>query len=218
MVEGNVAFDNKGHCFVVESGMETGNVFRSNLGAYTKKAEKILPQAGASGKDTDATPAIFWSGSPSNQWVDNIAIGSESYGYWFEVRNAPRGFHADEYLGLHPRNAQFIRFSGNGAHSTKGQSLAITGYSPQKTATVDSFKSYLTHSDRFLVAQTSNIAAQDTLLDERLDSNPFPMSGTKVIPIEIFDTIPPSEQHMEDTEDHGHAADPTDVFNLQAMA
>jgi hypothetical protein len=23
---------------------------------------------------------------------------------------------------------------------------------------------------------------------------------------------------MEDTEDHGHAADPTDVFNLQAMA
>jgi hypothetical protein len=63
----------------------------------------------------------------------------------------------------------------------------------------------------------SNIAAKDTL-DAPLDSNPFPMSGTKVIPIEIFDTIPPSEQHMEDTEDHGHAADPTDVFNLQAMA
>jgi hypothetical protein len=53
VVEGNVAFDNKGHCFVVESGMETGNVFRSNLGACSKKTEKILPQAGASGKDSD---------------------------------------------------------------------------------------------------------------------------------------------------------------------
>jgi hypothetical protein len=44
--------------------------------------------------------------SPSNPWVNNIAIGSESYCYWFEVRNATHGFHADEYSGLHPRNAQ----------------------------------------------------------------------------------------------------------------
>jgi hypothetical protein len=63
----------------------------------------------------------------------------------------------------------------------------------------------------------SNIAAKDTL-DAPLDSNPFPMSGTKVIPIEILDTIAPSEQQEEDAEDHGQAVDPTDVFNLQAMS
>ena len=52
LVEGNVAFDTRGHCFVVESGLETGNVFKSNLGAYTRRVHTLMPQAGISGKET----------------------------------------------------------------------------------------------------------------------------------------------------------------------
>ena len=76
----------------------------------------------------------------------------------------------------------------------------------------------MTDNDRFLVVKTSNVAARNTILDIPLESNALPMSETNVVPIESLDNYTPSEQRDEDTEDHGRAADPTDVFNLQAMS
>jgi parallel beta-helix repeat protein len=215
LVEGNVAFDNKGHCFVVETGTERGNVFKSNLGSYTRSVDKLMPQTGASGKETDKTPATFWIGSPSNSWIDNIASGSAAHGFWLELREAARGPHASEF-DVHPSEEELSQFSGNLAHSTKGESLAITGYHPRTTAEIDTFKSFLTEKDHFLISKSSNLAAHGAILDTELESNPFPMTGTKFIAVEPFGN--PSELGASETEDHGHAADPTDVFNLQPGA
>lgn len=214
LVEGNVAFDTKGHCYVVETGTERGNVFKANLGTYTREVENLMPQAGASGKETDKTPATFWMGSPANQWIDNVAAGSASHGFWFEIRESARGPHASDF-DLNPSDIATAQFSGNIAHSCKEESLAVTGYHPRTTATIDTFKSYLNEKDHFFVSKSSNLAARDTMLDTELESDPFPMSGTRTIPVE---PTTDSGSGGTVTEDHGHAADPTDVFNLQPGA
>lgn len=217
LVEGNVAFDNKGHCYVVETGIEKGNVFKSNLGCYTKEVDRLMPQTGASGKETDKTPAIFWIGSPSNFWIDNVASGSAAHGFWFELRESARGPHANDF-DFHPSNSELSQFSGNVAHSTKEESLAVTGYHPHKTALIDNFKSFMTERGHFLASTSSNLAANDSILDQAQESNPFPMTRTKIIAIEPISTEYPSDLDGNILEDHGRAADPTDVFNLQPGA
>jgi hypothetical protein len=42
MVENNVAYDTRGHCFIAaEDGYETDNTFKDNLGARTKRGENL---------------------------------------------------------------------------------------------------------------------------------------------------------------------------------
>jgi hypothetical protein len=217
LVEGNVAFDTKGHCFVVETGMEIGNVFKSNLGAKSQMVQEIMPQAGVSGRETDETPATFWIGSPSNYWIDNVAAGSEGFGYWFQIREQSRGIHAVEALGK-PCIMELTQFIGNTAHSTNLESLKISGYTPTKTASIDHFRSYLNNKGHFVVSNSTNIATHGALLDTELQSNPLPMSRTTIVPVTRSGGFIMGIQDAEtrDTSNHGHASDPTDVFNLQS--
>ena len=39
MIDNNVAYDTRGHCFILEEGSETDNTFKDNLGARTKKGK-----------------------------------------------------------------------------------------------------------------------------------------------------------------------------------
>lgn len=42
MVENNVAYDTRGHCFIAaEDGYETDNTFKDNLGARTKRGVNL---------------------------------------------------------------------------------------------------------------------------------------------------------------------------------
>lgn len=217
LVEGNVAFDTKGHCFVVETGLEIGNVFKSNLGAKSQRVKETMPQAGVSGRETDDTPATYWIGSPSNYWIDNVAAGSEGFGYWLQLREKSRGIHATEATGR-TNIMELTQFIGNTAHSTLLESLKVSGYTPTKTASIDHFRSYLTSSGHFAVSNSTNIAAQGTMLDIELQSNPIPMSGTTIIAVtEPRDnSVDDDEGNIVDTSNNGHASDPTDVFHLQS--
>ena len=175
----------------------------------------------------DDNPATFWIGSPTNEWIENTAAGSESSGYWLELRELPRGPHVGDF-DQHPNQMKLTQFSMNAAHSSKSESLKITGYNPKKTASIENFKSYLSLKDHFFVHKSSNIAAQDTILDTQQESNPFPMRGTTVIPIlkspKSKDEEPGSSSSSSrieyldegDVESHGRATNPVDVFNLQA--
>ena len=71
----NVAFNNMGHAFFIEDGIETGNTFEGNLGIWTRRSHSLL--------STDTTPATFWVTNPSNFIVGNTAAGSEAYGFWW---------------------------------------------------------------------------------------------------------------------------------------
>lgn len=214
LVEDNVAFGNKGHCFVVETGKEIGNIFISNLGAFCQKAQNTLTTSDYKGKETDDTPAVFWIGGPSNHWTRNVAAGSEGFGFWLQ----PKGNHHEVAHGMslleNPHSMPLNEFRGNIAHGTKEESLKITGYNPTQTVSIKNFKSYLINKSHFQVLGSTNINAVDTILDSELESLPFPMTGTNIVAIEqeeySFESITQNVHY------HESASNPSDIFNLQS--
>jgi hypothetical protein len=120
-IEENIAFDTKGHCFMLEDGMETGNMFIRNLGAYTRIPETSIPNFGHNGKETDYDPATFWVTNPSNIWYGNVAAGSESSGFWFEL--LLRGTRAKLYGNFDPKSEPLTLFENNIVHSCEGVSI-----------------------------------------------------------------------------------------------
>jgi len=236
LVEGNVAFGNKGHCFVVETGTEVGNVFKSNLGAFCQKAK--AKRATTTNDDTDTTPAVFSIASPSNHWVGNVASGSEGSGFWFHFQDQ-RSKTQNSSSNNGPHRVPLNEFRDNVAHSTDEESLKITGYNPTETASIVNFKSYLTNTNKeqqgrghVLVSSSSNVGADETVMDTPLPaSRSFPMRGTTIIPLEsvvedegeedYFDIFTSNNNNNNIREDahflhQASVSNPTDVFNLQS--
>jgi hypothetical protein len=120
-IEENVAFDTKGHCYITEDGMETGNMFIRNLGAQTDRPERLIPNDGFNGDETDFEPATFWMTNPTNSWEGNVAAGSINSGYWF----APelRGVRASMFPGYDPQIEPIILFKDNVGHSNVGSTV-----------------------------------------------------------------------------------------------
>src|SRR5690606_12601220 len=107
-IENNVTYNNVGHCFFMEDGIETGNAFIRNLAIQTKchptmkcvptnlgangefeGDRRALRQISMSAKDTllpsDNTVASYWITNPDNIYVDNVAAGSDENGFWLSL-------------------------------------------------------------------------------------------------------------------------------------
>ena len=108
------------------------------------------------------------------------------------------------------------KFSDNVAHSTSEESLKITGYNPARTASIETFKSYLTNKGHFQVLGSSNIRASGTILDSELESHPFPMSGTTIATVQQEEEETYVQDSYDDVRHSQSASNPTDVFNLQS--
>ncbi len=136
-VENNVTYNTIGHCFFLEDGIEHGNQFVHNLGILTK-CHPVAPciptnlaaagehRAGTNGqaaKDvlipSDNTASTFWITNPDNSYVDNVAAGSESNGFWMSLPEHPMGAFqgTDISKATWPRNMRLREFKGNVAHS-----------------------------------------------------------------------------------------------------
>ena len=124
----NVAFDTKGHCFMLEDGMEIGNSFIRNIGIQTSAPTKVIPDYGFNGKETDSEPSTFWITNPANDWIGNVVAGSESSGFWFEL--LVRGERGHLYSHVDPKREGLGVFANNTVHSCAGvrttQSFCIT--------------------------------------------------------------------------------------------
>ena len=137
-IENNVTYNNIGHCFFLEDGVEHGNQFVHNLGILTKchpdtpcvatnlaAAGESRPAVrnGQSAKDillpSDNTAATFWITNPDNTYRDNVAAGSDSNGFWMSLPEHPNGKFADTEISAKtwPRRTPFREFKGNVAHS-----------------------------------------------------------------------------------------------------
>ena len=142
-VENNVTYNNVGHCFFMEDGIESGNVFISNLAIQTKchptleciptnlaangeidaENRQALTQASFSGRDTllpsDNTAASYWITNPDNSYINNVAAGSDSTGFWFSLPIHPNGafLGSEDSLNTWPRRTPVREFRGNVAHS-----------------------------------------------------------------------------------------------------
>lgn len=113
-VAGNVAYNTIGHCYFMEDGIETGNLFENNLGILTKK-----PKAGEELIPTDANPSTFWITNPNNTVRGNVAAGSQHTGIWLAFPEHPTGASksAENDKNVWPRRTPLGEFSGNVAHS-----------------------------------------------------------------------------------------------------
>jgi cell migration-inducing and hyaluronan-binding protein len=135
-VQNNVAYNNVGHCYFLEDGVEHGNQYIGNLGVLTKchpsrpcnstnaiftgvagapngqaATDQLLP--------SDNTASTFWITNPDNTYRGNVSAGSEATGFWIALSEHPGGkFEGTEQAAkTWPRRTQFREFSGNVAHS-----------------------------------------------------------------------------------------------------
>ena len=135
-VENNVTYNNVGHCFFLEDGIETGNWFVRNLGIATKchptkpcnptnlgvpgergdgngqrSADVLIP--------SDNTVTTYWITNPFNHFVENVAAGSEANGFWYSLPEHPIGAFegTEEAAKVWPRRMPQGVFRGNVAHS-----------------------------------------------------------------------------------------------------
>lgn len=115
-IKDNVCFDHLGHGFFLEDGAERKNAFIGNLGLGTREVDDgLLP--------TDENPATFWITNPDNVFRNNVAAGSDGFGFWYALPEHPTGLsHGDD---LWPRRTPLLEFSGNVAHSNGSRGLNV---------------------------------------------------------------------------------------------
>jgi cell migration-inducing and hyaluronan-binding protein len=131
-VQNNVAYNNVGHCYFLEDGVEHGNQYLGNLGMLTRcnptrpcNSTNALNGSGAGQNDTDQlipsdnTASTFWITNPDNTYRGNVSAGSEATGFWIALPEHPTGkFEGTEISAkTWPRRMQLREFSGNVAHS-----------------------------------------------------------------------------------------------------
>ncbi len=63
-VEGNIAFGHLGHCFMLEDGVEEGNVFKENLGT---DGWRLSCAEGIMGEKDDFEASTFWISNARNE-------------------------------------------------------------------------------------------------------------------------------------------------------
>jgi cell migration-inducing and hyaluronan-binding protein len=153
-VENNVTYNNIGHCFFLEDGVEHDNQFVHNLGILTKchpdapcvptnlaAAGESRPAVrnGQNAKDillpSDNTASTFWITNPDNIYRDNVAAGSDSNGFWMSLPEHPTGkFEGTEISAkTWPRRTPFREFKGNVAHSNYDSFMFDRNVSPNGT-------------------------------------------------------------------------------------
>ncbi len=139
-IENNVTYNNIGHCFFLEDGIEHDNQFVHNLAVLTKchpdkpcvptnlapfgiTAGTNFYTAGQDAKDILIRPTTRRRRSGSqirdNVYRDNVAAGSDATGFWFAFPEHPTGkFEGTEISAkTWPRRMKFREFKGNVSHS-----------------------------------------------------------------------------------------------------
>lgn len=91
-VKNNVAFASFGHCFITEDGTEEDNHFIGNLGVFVR--DEMLTT-----NTTDHEPSVFWITNTRNHFINNVAMGSQDVGIWFETNNAAHYFNLYTFDG-----------------------------------------------------------------------------------------------------------------------
>ena len=152
LVRGNVCMEHVGHGFFLEDGVETGNVFDSNLGLLTRRpddAVALIPSDIQTG-DASRGPSTFWISNGNNTFTNNAVAGSEGLGFWYDTPAAPTGAASNmaEYDGVEPIHSPFGEFSNNRVHSSSmsfsscSEGSGPLGYAPPETAILQTLTVY----------------------------------------------------------------------------
>lgn len=179
LIEDNVAYDHIGNGYFLENGDEIGNQFIGNLGILTRaaipgKEVRIYDRLTADdpGLPFLRLPATFWITHPSNDFIGNVAAGSEGSGYWMTVQNTP--IEGNNPNNIFPKFAPLGQFDDNVSHSTSFSNFAIDlkvehdvvpdthkivssgNYIPPNTPVINNFTSYKCR-DRAIWMRTNSL-------------------------------------------------------------
>lgn len=130
-VKDNVAHDTRGHCFATETGIEEDNVFARNLGIMTR----LLSFSNGQSDSASGKAATFWIRNMNNEIYGNVAAGSESSGWWFEMKDKGSSMRSTEPVSS---------FRDNVAHSCniEGMTTYKRGWNPSTPAVFDNIRIY----------------------------------------------------------------------------
>src|SRR5678815_305923 len=164
-VENNVTYNNIGHCFFLEDGVEHDNQFVHNLAILTKchpdkpcDPTNLAPfgstpdgqnfkRTGQDAKDvllpSDNTASTFWITNPDNIYRDNVAAGSDATGFWYALPQNGIGKFAGTEIGAKtfPRRTKVKEFKGNTAHSNFDSFMGDRGVTADNHFNVGGFMS-----------------------------------------------------------------------------
>jgi cell migration-inducing and hyaluronan-binding protein len=169
-IENNVTYNNIGHCFFLEDGVEHDNQFVHNLGILTKchpdapcDPTNLAPfgstdgtnfkTAGQNAKDvllpSDNTVSTFWITNPDNVYRDNVAAGSDATGFWYALPQNGIGKFAGTEIGAKtfPRRTKVKEFKGNTSHSNFDSFMGDRGVTADNHFNVGGFTSQANPAD-----------------------------------------------------------------------
>ncbi|XP_060071182.1 cell surface hyaluronidase-like [Ylistrum balloti] len=141
-VRNTVCIESAGHGYFLEDGDEQYNKILNNLAMLIRKPDNdgvfLIP--------SDKNPSGFYITNPNNEFEGNVAVGSESIGFYVVFPISPTGT-ADPLNGLKDYEASRTKitlFKGNTFHSnletglyfddhmdTDGNIIANSGYNPR---------------------------------------------------------------------------------------
>mmetsp|Transcript_21199 Transcript_21199/g.58957 ORF Transcript_21199/g.58957 Transcript_21199/m.58957 type:complete len:491 (-) Transcript_21199:916-2388(-) len=148
---------------MVEDGFERFNTFSNNLGARTKRATQVIPNQPSknNGDESDRNAATFWIANPMNYFENNVAAGGQFSGFWFELRNRPRGKLAHLFQGKEwsLRQMSLGSFKGNVAHSYDSAGIRTypSGYVPDNAAVFEDSRIYRNDASGMFIHNSRNI-------------------------------------------------------------
>eukprot|EP00388_Colpodella_angusta_P004513 GDKJ01014799.1.p1 GENE.GDKJ01014799.1~~GDKJ01014799.1.p1 ORF type:complete len:2331 (+),score=545.59 GDKJ01014799.1:688-6993(+) len=129
-IQGNVAWDICGHSIFIEDANEFYNNVIGNLVVVTRRNPVLL--------SGDLKPASFWTPNPNNYFRDNVAAGSVSFGFWFELADHPTGPSYTETIC--PAGEDLGEFRNNRAHSNSIGLRIYPQFAPRDPPCGGSFK------------------------------------------------------------------------------
>ena len=97
-----------GHGIFWEDSIETNNIVEGNLVMRTMISSSLL--------ESDLSPAAMWITHPKNTIRNNSVIGSDAFGYWYDLPGAPNGPSAAFGEGICPKHEKFGVFENNVSH------------------------------------------------------------------------------------------------------
>ena len=128
----NVCYNHFGHGYFLEDGNEVNNAFHYNVGMLSKRVplgkELLISDSFSNQKTRFDSPATFWISNPKNDFVGNVASGSQGSGFWNSFvpylncestgRKMCRVVGTEAQANVYPAYERTLRFDNNVAHST----------------------------------------------------------------------------------------------------
>ncbi len=95
-VQNNVYYRHMGHGIFWEDSIESNNIVENNLVMRTMISSSLLM--------SDLSPAGMWITRPKNTIRNNAVVGSDSFGFWYDLPGSPNGPSAHFGAGICPNH------------------------------------------------------------------------------------------------------------------